>query len=228
MLSILSQMPFIAALFDLDGTLIDSLHDIADAGNRALDQLGLPTHAPEAYRQFIGEGVEVLIRRMLPDSHRDPRTFQQCMEVYRRNYSACWHVRTTLYPGIAELLTSLQQRNIRLAVLSNKPDDFVQHCARHFLGEWPFDRVWGATDRFPHKPDPTAALALAQSLGVATRDFLYLGDMPIDIDTARRASMVSVAVTWGFRTREQLEMASPDHLIDRPAQLLDLLDSGHL
>lgn len=212
-----------AVLFDLDGTLIDSVADIAQATNNTLAALGFPTHPTHIYRGYIGDGARNLLLRALPQQSRDEQTLRSAMAIWRGEYDCVWNRQTRLYPGIAELLSCLQKRAIRLTLLSNKPDDFVQKCAGQYLSGWPFAVVMGATERFPHKPDPAAALEVARLAGVAATDFLYVGDMPVDMETACRAGMVSVGVTWGLRGSDDLTAAGAQHIIDAPAELLDIV-----
>lgn len=216
-------MQHAAVIFDLDGTLLDSLEDIAQATNRTLQAHGFPTHAISAYTQFIGDGMTKLILRALPPEHRSEPTLGRCVEYYRQDYGANWNVHTHLYDGIAALLDGLIQRNMQLAILSNKPDEFVQHCVRQYLASWPFALVMGANADFPHKPDPSAALAIARQLHLSPSQILYLGDMEVDMTTARAAGMTAIGAGWGFRLAQQLLAAGADHVITKPMQMLDLI-----
>lgn len=214
-------MKYRGIIFDLDGTLIDSLADIAAATNRTLTAHGFPVHPDSAYRQFIGDGVRKLIQRALPDSARTSEAvISACIESYNADYGAHWNVQTALYPGIAEALDQLKALGLKLAVLSNKPDPFTQSCAAEFLKRWQFDVVMGASTRYPHKPDPTAALAIAATLHLKPTEMMYLGDMPVDMQTARNAGMLAIGATWGLRTREELEQAGAQKIVDHPDQLL--------
>jgi phosphoglycolate phosphatase len=217
-------MAYQAVLFDLDGTLIDSLQDIADATNRTLQKYGFPAHPAESYKQFVGDGVRKLLIRSLPEPQKqDELLIDQCIETYAQDYGANWNVHTRLYPGISEMLDGLVGRGIRLNVLSNKPDLFTQACAKAFLSSWKFDVIMGAKTEFPHKPDPTAARDIARQLGLRTDQFLYMGDSSTDMQTARNAGMMPVGCLWGFRTHDELLMAGASRLISKPIELLDLL-----
>ncbi len=220
-------MSYGAVIFDLDGTLIDSLADIAAATNRTMVAHGYPTHPIDAYRNFIGDGARNLIKRALPASVRDDEaTVSACLETYSREYAAAWNVRTCLYPGISSLLTKLKQMGLKLAVLSNKPDEFTQSCASQFLADWRFDIVMGASPRFPHKPDPASALQIADAFALPPGRIIYVGDMPVDMSTARNAGMYAVGVAWGMRTRGQLIDAGADIVIDRPDELIAIASSS--
>lgn len=217
-------MQYRAVLFDLDGTLIDSLADIAHATNRTMQAHGFPPHPVDAYKHMIGDGVRKLILRALPDDRRtDTALVDQCIATYSADYGQHWNIHTCLYPGIAEMLDGLASANLRLTLLSNKPDAFTQLCARHYLAKWHFDIVMGAGAQFPNKPDPAAALDIARRLNLTPQQFLYLGDMPVDMQTATNAGMTPVGATWGFRTAEELKAAGARHIATCPTDLLALI-----
>jgi phosphoglycolate phosphatase len=213
-----------AVLFDLDGTLIDSLQDLASSTNRTLQAHGFPPHPVDAYKYFVGDGARNLILRALPEPSRaDTDLVDRVLEAYTIDYGRNWNCQTCLYPGIAEMLDGLVQRHIRLALLSNKPNLFTQACAQAYLSAWKFDVVMGASSVFPHKPHPAAALDVARQMALAPAQFLYLGDTSTDMQTARNAGMTAVGATWGFRLPDELLASGAQRLIDHPAQLLDLI-----
>lgn len=216
-------MSYRAVLFDLDGTLLDTLEDIADAMNRTLNAHGFPTHSLDAYRWFIGDGVANLITRALPEAARRPEVIEQCMATYRADYSQSWNTKTRVYPGIAAMLDGLTRQKLPLAILSNKPHEFTVRCVSQFLARWSFSVVLGASPRFPHKPDPAAALHIAHQLHIPPQDLLYLGDTATDMNTATAAGMVPVGVLWGFRPRQELVESGARLVIDNPVELLELL-----
>ena len=216
-------MSFRAVIFDLDGTLLDTLDDIANAANKVLADRGLPVHPVPRYREFVGEGVLRLIRRVLPDQNQDDQTVQACLEAYRGEYARTWNVQTRPYAGVAEMLDGLTARGLRMAVLSNKPDAFTQLCACQLLPGWTFAAVLGASEAFPPKPDPASALEIARRLGVSPAECLYAGDSGVDMRTARAAGMFAAGVLWGFRGAAELTAAGAQALVERPPQLLDLL-----
>ena len=211
-----------AIIFDLDGTLLDTLADIACAVNDALARFGCPPHALDAYRYLVGDGVATLFERALPPDRVDATTVHQCMAAFREEYERQWNVRTRPYPGIEEMLDELAERPIQLAVLSNKPHEFTQRCVQHYLSRWKFHAVFGQRDGVPRKPDPAAAREIAALLRVAPRGACMWAIRPW-ICTRRNAGMLPVGVLWGFRLRDELETAGTQHLIDHPRQLLDLL-----
>jgi len=216
-------MRFRAVLFDLDGTLLDTLEDLADAMNEALAQMNLPPHPVAAYRHFVGDGVVNLARRALGPERSDSPTVQDCVARMRDAYSRCWDRKTCPYDGVPELLDELSRRGLPLAVLSNKPDDFTRLCVERLLPRWRFAAVQGVTDHVPPKPDPAGVARVVERLGVPPETFLYLGDTATDMRTAGAAGMFAVGALWGFRDAEELRGAGAAALIERPEDLLGLL-----
>ncbi|MEW6435295.1 MAG: HAD family hydrolase [Myxococcota bacterium] len=226
-----------ALIFDLDGTLADSLADIGGAMNRLLATFGLPSQPLDHYRQYVGEGAENLVRRtFLTATGRDwktsddvsafPKPVAELTDAYRAQYAALEHEASKPYPGIEAMLDGVVARRRRMAVLSNKRDDFTKHLVQHRFARWPFVAVRGEQEGVPRKPAPTAALELALALNVLPERIGFVGDTPIDVLTARNAGMVPIAVTWGFRSRDELSAAGAKHLLDRPDELLALLDGA--
>jgi len=211
-----------AAIFDLDGTLIDSLRDIGEAMNRTLEAMGYPAHAMEKYNYFVGDGVKQLVQRALPPDHRDERTVADFLVAYRSDYGKNWRVHTRPYPGISELLRTLVARGIPLGVLSNKPDAVTCRCVESFFPDIPFIAVAGQKEDVPKKPDPTAALAIAAGMLLAPEQCVFVGDTATDMQTATAAGMFPAGVTWGFRPREELIDHGARLLADRPEALLGL------
>lgn len=218
-------MSYHAVLFDLDGTLLDTLDDLADASNSALGQLGFPAHPSEAYKYFIGDGVETLVRRALPADRVEPPLVSRCTELVREAYAERWAVKTRPYPGVPELLDKLSDLRIPMAVLSNKPDHFTRLCVERLLPRWAFAAVVGAQPNLARKPDPAGALAIAAQLAVAPREILYLGDTNTDMQTAVAADMFPVGALWGFRTADELRASGAQMLLERPLDLLPILAS---
>lgn len=216
-------MFFKAVLFDLDGTLLDTLEDLGDAVNRVLAAKGFPAHNLEAYRSFIGNGAAMLITRALPEDKRNDATIHACLEAYREDYGQNWNVKTKVYDGIPQMLDELTARGLKLAVLSNKPHEFAKRCVIDLLPNWTFDVVLGQRDGIPLKPDPAGALEAAASLNIPPGEFLYLGDSAVDMETAIAAGMFPVGVLWGFHSMEELQESGAQVLIGRPLEILRLL-----
>ncbi len=218
-------MTFTAALFDLDGTLLDSLDDLADSMNEALVSLGHAPHAVSAYRYFVGDGVEALAERALPAAAADPPHVRECVARMRAVYETRWKAKSRPYPEIPALLDELAARGLTLSVLSNKPDDFTQKIVRELFGAWRWSVVRGARPGVPKKPDPAGAIAVARELGVAPEAVLYFGDTNTDMNTARAAGMFAVGCTWGFRPASELREAGATVLVDSPLDCLRLLSA---
>jgi len=217
----MTGMNFYAILFDLDGTLLDTLHDLADSMNAVLARMGFAPHYVDAYRYFVGDGVLNLARRALPESARDERTVASCAALMREEYDRRWADKTRPYPGVPELLEWLHAREVKLAVLSNKGEDFTRKTVARFLPSGVFAAVRGYRDDGVLKPDPRGALAIARELGLPPTSFLYLGDTATDMKTAIAAGMCPVGALWGFRTVEELADAGAKHLIENPQQIRD-------
>lgn len=217
-----SKLIFKAIIFDLDGTLINSLHDIADSMNRVLVSHGFPTHDYESYRLFIGKGLKNLSERALPDDKKDEETIRTVYHDLVSDYGKNVVRKTVLYKGIPELLDNLAGRNILTAILSNKAHELTLSIAGKIMSKWNFDYILGSKDEIPRKPNPTGALICSNELGVLPEQILYVGDSGVDMQTATAAGMFPVGVTWGFRSREELIENGAKYIIDQPEQLLDL------
>jgi phosphoglycolate phosphatase len=213
---------YIAVIFDLDGTLIDSLHDIADAMNRVLTANGFPTHPYDSYRTFVGKGLRNLTEMALPASVTEENIIKNVHVELLTDYKRHFAEKTALYPGIEELLDALTKNNIGLAILSNKADTITQRIAEKLLSRWPFALIIGTGDAIPRKPDPTGAYLCASALQVEPERCVYVGDSGIDMQTANRTGMLPVGVTWGFRSREELESHGASIIIEHPSELLSL------
>jgi len=216
-------MKFKAVLFDLDGTLLDTLDDLADSMNASLRRFGFPPNPVDTYRYLVGDGLMNLVSRALPPDHRDEATINEVACAQWDEYSRNWANKTRPYEGIPELLEGLQDLGITLCILSNKPDDFTHMIVRKFLSKWRFAVVRGQDKDTPIKPNPSGANQIAKELGLATRRFLYVGDSNTDMRTANAAGMFAVGVLWGFRSKNELIAAGAQALIDRPNDLLNFL-----
>ena len=214
-----------AIIFDLDGSLLDSIGDIAASGNAALSQLGYPGLSVDRYKAFVGDGVANLARRVLPEGMRDDESVRLFLAKFKEHYSRTWNATTRPYRGVPELLTALNQRGVPLAVVSNKRDEFTKMCVRELLPGFVFAEVRGESEITPVKPDPTGTLAVAQVLGVSPSRCIFVGDSEVDAETARRAGIPFVAVEWGYRSRAQLEAAGASSFVREPSELLRAIES---
>lgn len=215
-------MTYRGIMFDLDGTLADTLDGIALAGNHAFTTLGGEGFDRQRYRHLAGQGLEHLIRTGLGD-RADNAAVTRGMALFRGYYAEHWRETTRPYDGIAELLDELTARRLALAVLSNKPDAATQEVMAHTFARWRFDAVRGHREGAPLKPDPAAALAIAAELSIPPDRWLYVGDTDVDMRTANRAGMFAVGVLWGFRDQAELRESGARAIITEPAALLDLL-----
>jgi phosphoglycolate phosphatase len=212
-----------AIIFDLDGTLLDTLADLADAANCALVEGGFPTHDQQAYRWFVGDGSKRLITRALPESQRAEKIVNARLKAFIAEYQRSWNRATQPYAGVVELLDELALRHIRMAVVTNKPHRFTLEMMNHYFKAFPFDPILGQRDGIPKKPHPGQALAAASKMGVLPAHCIFLGDSGVDMETAHRAGMVPVGAGWGFRPSEELVEARAIRVIQRPLELLGLI-----
>ena len=210
---------FKGIIFDLDGTLLDSLEDIADSMNLVLKRAGFPTHPVEAYKYFIGDGMDVLVERALPRENVDPPVVAKYLTAMQKVYSEQWAVKTHPYPGIANLLKQCAAIGLKMGILSNKPDDATLATVNHFLRPELFASIHGARPNIPKKPHPQGAELMAGQMGVAPAECIFLGDMPVDMQTAREAGMYPVGALWGMRTARELSVGGAGMLAVTPADL---------
>ena len=197
-------MKYKGLIFDLDGTLLDTLQDLADAANDSLVAFGYPVHAVDKYRYFVGEGLHTLVQRILPQTASEDDV-EKLMEKFSEIYKTNWNAHSAPYPGIPEMLTKLSDAGMQLAVLSNKPHAFTQICVETFLPGSPFAFVYGKRDGIARKPDPVGALEIAEKMKLSVDEILYVGDTATDMQTGNRAGMKTIGVEWGFRERQELE-----------------------
>ena len=216
-------MTYSSVLFDLDGTLLDTLDDLADSMNNVLVKRNLPVHPTEAYKIFVGDGVDLLTRRVLGDAFED-KLAAAVLEDMKSQYAKLWDNKTKPYDGICEMLTLLSQKGIKLAVLSNKPDNFTKLCVERFFDDIKFDIIQGVSEDCPKKPDPTGAFMVAKTLNVTPDQCAYLGDTNTDMKTAKAAGMFPVGATWGFRSAEELRENGAKLLIDHPSELPEIIE----
>lgn len=209
-----------AVLFDLDGTLTDTLADIAVAMNRALRLHGLEEWPVESYRYLVGNGAKVLARRCVRDRQELAEAVRQTYQTYYQAHSC---VLTRPYDGVPEMLAALSARGLRLAVFSNKPDADTKAVVRHFFPDVAFEVVRGQVEGVPVKPDPAGAIAVAAAMDLAPEAFLYLGDTSVDMACALAAGMHPVGAVWGFRTAQELTDSGAEHLANTPDELLSIM-----
>lgn len=210
-------------IFDLDGTLADTLEDIAGSMNRVLQLHGFPVRAMDDYKLLVGRGLDNLVRQALPQDSRLPEVVSTCLAEMMADYEVHCLDKTRLYNGIHEMLQDLSGREIKLAVFSNKAEPLTHKIVDQLMGNIPFKKVMGARTGLPKKPDPAGALRISEMLGISPGNMIYMGDSDVDMITATRAGMFAVGVLWGFRSGEELRANGAEVLLSSPAGLLKLL-----
>lgn len=208
------------AIFDLDGTLVNTIEDLGTATNHALQTMGYPQHAIASYNNMVGNGVTKLIERALPEEARTTRIIENMRMHFREYYDEHLWDFSEPYPGITDLLEELVDRHVNIAVASNKYQEAVTRIIDHFFGKLPWVAVHGNRDGVPVKPDPSVVFGILSECPTPKSDVLYIGDSGVDMETARRACVESCGVTWGFRTRQELVKAYADHIVSNPDDIL--------
>ena len=209
-----------AVIFDLDGTLLDTIDDIAAAMNRVLESRGYEPYSIEAYKMLVGDGIEEMVRRALGTRPLADEETAGIVSDYRREYELCWRDHSRPYPGVPELLGELGHRGIKTAVLSNKSHPFTEAMTLGLLPAFRFNVIRGAIPGVPLKPDPEPALRIAREMGVPPRSVVFLGDTNVDMKTAVAAGMLPVGALWGFRSADELRRSGAAALIASPLDLL--------
>lgn len=212
--------PIDTVLFDLDGTLLDTLDDLADAANRVLVAAGLPVHDRNAYKRFVGDGSRTLITRALPPEQRRADMIEICLARFKTDYGRHWAIATRPYHGVARLLADLARDGLSCGVVTNKPHPFAEICVNHFFPQAPFGIVLGQQEAIPLKPHPQLALMAAEALQTAPSQCLFIGDSDVDMETARAAGMLPVGAGWGFRSAEELLHAGAAAVVQHPREVL--------
>lgn len=210
-----------AVLFDMDGTVLDTVGDLRDAINVSLERFGFPPRTEAEVKSFLGKGPAHFVRCAVPQG-TDEAVCQQVLAFYEPYYNSHCQISTAPYPGIMALLEALKQRGIKLAVISNKQEPAVKALAQqHFTGL--LELAVGTNAQIRRKPDPSAVLAAMAELGVTREETLYVGDMDVDLNTARNAGIDCVGVAWGFMGRQKLEALGAEHIVDRAEELLEFI-----
>jgi phosphoglycolate phosphatase len=219
----MTTMTIQSVIFDLDGTLADTLDGIVASLNQVLEQFALPTHQHDAYRQFIGDGVVKLVQRALPADQQS--LCDDVLEAYLPVLTLHGRELSKPYDGVDRVLDDLTRRGLPFAVLSNKPHEQTVDVVDHFFGRWSFQVVQGGQAGKPVKPDPQAALQIAEQMRVSAKACAFVGDSNVDIQTANSAGMIGVGAAYGLRGRDELIAAGADHIIETPIELIALLDA---
>ncbi len=211
-------------IFDLDGTLANSIEDIADSMNQVLEENNFPTHNYATYKTFVGRGIRSLVEKSLPLENRDlkelDKHFDRMMKVYDKNCI----VKTCLYPGIADLLDALSEKGIKISVFSNKANELTQKVVKVLLANWKLEYVLGAGGDIPRKPDPKGAILISEKMGIEPSELMYIGDSGVDMATAQNSGMHAVGVLWGFREMEELLNNGAQTILEKPIDLMTSFD----
>lgn len=210
-------------VFDLDGTLLNTIDDLADAGNRVCAARGWPQHTVEEYKYFVGNGIPKLVERFSPPEARTPDQLADTLAAFQADYGAHLRDKTAPYPGIPALLARLKAAGVQLAVFSNKADPLARQVVADYFDAALFDAVRGALPGVPTKPAPQGTLALMQAIGADPAATLYVGDSNVDVDTAHNAGLPCCGVLWGFRTRQELTDAGAEHLAADAEELWNVI-----
>ncbi len=216
-------MPFKAVIFDLDGTLLNTIDDIKDSMNLALEEHGFMTYDEQAYKLFVGNGMRVLTERVLADANATEEQTQAVFDRFMAHYGRLQKAKTRAYDGIPETLDALIKKGVRLAVLSNKAEANTRSVVAWYFPDVPFEMVLGQRDGVPAKPDPAMALEIAVRMRLSVEEILYVGDTGVDMRTAVSAGMFALGVLWGFRSEQELTQNGAKKIINRPAQILELV-----
>lgn len=208
-------------IFDLDGTLLDSIFDIAKSMNKVLKSLNLPIHKIEDYKYFVGSGVDVLIENALKGKSKDIK--DEVSKRFKIEYDGKLHENTFPYDGIYNLLDELKKLGFNLAVLSNKPHKLTISYVNHFFKSYDFKEIHGQKNDVPKKPNPTAAINIAKALNVSCKDVYFVGDTKVDMQTAKSAGMTAIGVLWGFRDEKELKEFGADFIVSKPLDMLKIV-----
>ncbi len=211
-----------AVLFDLDGTLVNSLGDLAESTNYALSEFSFPAHETEKFKYFVGDGISKLIERVLPENSRDEATHNKVLEVFTEHYRLHCLDKTVVYEGIAEMLRELELQNLKTAVISNKNQEMADFIVKSLLPE-NFDIICGKRPEYPAKPDPALALKLIDRLGVKPSECVIVGDSGTDCKTAVNAGCIGIGALWGFRTESELVENGADYIAKKPYDVIKIL-----
>lgn len=211
-----------AIIFDLDGTLLDTLQDLALSVNHVLRRRGFKEHPIDAYRYFVGDGIDMLVQRAFPEGATEGDALSVLVKEVKDEYSRRWSDHTRPYPGVTELLDYLEDHNIPKAIFSNKPHEYTTLTVEKLLPNWTFFAVWGIREGVPRKPDPDGPLLIAANMGLKPEEIVYLGDTGTDMQTALAGNFFPAGALWGFRPAEELLESGARLLAESPQDITAL------
>ncbi len=211
-----------AIIFDLDGTLLDTLEDIAISCNHVLEHFGTAPLEVKEYKELLGQGASKLVQDLLPTLSKQEH--ENALVVFEKHYTKQFTKHTKMYENINKMLTFFQVRGIKMAILSNKPNSFTKKCVTKYLNKWDFSAVYGIREGVPRKPDPAGAYEILKELQVEPSECLFVGDMNIDMMTANSAGIASIGVLWGFSDEENLASHGADFIVNNPEDIIHLFE----
>lgn len=209
-------------IFDLDGTLVNSIYDLADAVNNSLAEMGFPIHKTDKFYRFVGDGTLKLAERALPKNERSEDNINKLHSLFSEKYNKCCLNKTKAYDGINQLITDLKSNGIKCAVASNKPDKFSKHIVHNIFGENTFDLIMGKCDGVPTKPAPDIVYNILSELKINKDETIFAGDSDVDVITAHNSGLKCIGCVWGFRGEEELKNAGADFLADKPTEIINI------
>ena len=215
-------MKYKAVIFDLDGTLLNTLSDLADSANHVLSELSLPIHDYESYKYFVGNGIPKLIERCLPADRQELHS--KALSMFSEYYALHSKDKTAPYDDIKELLGTLSEKGLKLGVITNKAHDIAVKVVEEYFGRDIFGRIRGLDDSIKAKPDPSGALSVMECLGVTPSDVLYIGDSGVDMQTAKNAGFTPLGVLWGFRKKDELIENGAKYIAQKPLDILNYIN----
>ncbi len=211
-------------LFDLDGTLVNSLYDLADSCNYALESLGFPTHETEKYKYFVGNGIPKLIERILPADKLTEELHKKALDVFINRYREHFVDKTCLYEGISELVENLKEKGLKIGVVSNKAHEMAVRVVEKLFPYGTFDTVYGKIEDFPTKPDSALTLRVISEMGAKPCETVFIGDSGMDAKTAVNAGCIGIGVLWGFRGKDELLENGADYIVGKPEEILKIIE----
>jgi len=212
-----------AIIFDLDGTLLDTLEDLAISANYVIESYGQTPFPIEDYKYLVGEGANNLLKKLLPEFNDEK--IKEARSIFEEHYALQYDKNTKMYDGISKMLTFVQKKGYKMTVLSNKPNKFTKKCVYKFLNKWNFEAVYGTRDNIERKPSAAGAIAILNELHVNPDEVLFIGDTKTDMITAKNANITSIGVLWGFRDEEELVEYGANHICKTPSDIIKLIDS---
>lgn len=211
------------AIFDLDGTLLNTIADLAQSTNFALDKLGYATHSVDKYNMMVGNGIDKLFERALPEGEKNIENISKMREIFVGYYAEHLTDKSVPYEGIIELLKELEKLGVKLAIATNKYQAGTDILAKYFFKEIPFLKILGQREGIPTKPDPLIIHEIIEAIPTDKKEVLYIGDSDVDMLTAKNADVIACGVSWGFRSVEELQAHNPQYIVNHPREILDIV-----